>query len=88
MHDLDLRHGSLPAQPSLGVFWNLERDAFTFKASLPEKSFTRRGVMSIVNSVNDTLGFAVPVIAQREKDTVAACTYGRMDKGEQYPPIA
>ena len=28
---LDLRHGELPALRSLGVFWDLERDAFTYK---------------------------------------------------------
>ena len=33
MRDLDLRHDSLPAQRSLGVFWNLEMDAFTFKVT-------------------------------------------------------
>ena len=57
VRDLDLRHDSLPAQRSLGVFWDLETDAFTFKVSLPEKPFTRRGVLSIVNSVYDPLGF-------------------------------
>ena len=53
VRDLDLRHDSLPAQRSLGVFWDLETDAFTFKVSLLEKPFTRRGVLSIVNSVYD-----------------------------------
>ena len=62
VRDLDLRHGSLPAQRSLGVFCDLETDAFTFKVSLPEKPFKRRGVLSIVNSVYDPLGFAVPVV--------------------------
>ena len=64
VRDLDLRHDSLPAQRSLGVFWDLETDAFTFKVSLPEKPFTRRGVLSIVNSVYDPLGFAVPVMLE------------------------
>ena len=62
VRDLDLRHSSLPAQRSLGVCWDLETDAFTFKVPLPEKPFTRRGVLSIVNSVYDPLGFAVPVV--------------------------
>ena len=67
VRDLDLRHDSLPAQRSLGVFWDLETDAFTFKVSLPEKPFTRRGVLSIVNSVYDPLGFAVPVMLEGRK---------------------
>ncbi|XP_078350822.1 uncharacterized protein LOC144635607 [Oculina patagonica] len=79
VRDLDLRSDSLPAHRSHGVFWDLESDAFTFKVSLPEKPFTRRGVLSIVNSVYDPLGFA------REKDTAAASAHGRAESGEQTP---
>ena len=64
VRDLDLRHDSLPAQRSLGVYWNLEEDTFTFKVCLPEKPFTRRGVLSIVNSIYDPLGLAVPVLLE------------------------
>ena len=60
MHDLDLCHDDLPAHRSLRVFWNLEMD--TFKVTLPEKPFTRGGVLSIVNSVYDPLGFTVLVM--------------------------
>lgn len=51
VRNFDLRRDSLPAQRSLGVFWDLEAGAFTFNVSLPEKPFTRRGALSIVNSV-------------------------------------
>ena len=64
LRNLDLRHDSLPPQRSLGVYWNLEQDIFTFKADLPEKPFTRRGVLSIVNSIYDPLGLAVPVLLE------------------------
>lgn len=67
VRDVDLRSDSLPAQRSLGVFWDLETDAFTFKVTLPEKPFTRRGALSIVNSVYDPLGFAVPVMLEMRK---------------------
>ena len=67
VRDLDLRHDSLPAQRSLGVYWDLETDAFTFKVSVPDKPFTRRGVLSIVNSVYDPLGFAVPAMLEGRK---------------------
>ena len=42
-------------------------DAFTYKVTLPEKPFIRRGVLSIVNSVYDPLGFAVPVMLEGRK---------------------
>ena len=59
---LDLWHDVLPTQRSLGVYWNLAEDTLTFQVSLPEKPFTRRGVLSTVNSVYNPLGFAIPVV--------------------------
>ena len=62
--DLDLRHDVLPAQRSLGVHWDIEKDHFTFHVSLSEKPFTRRGVLSTINSVYDPLGLASPVVLE------------------------
>ena len=42
-------------------------DAFTFKVTLPKEPFTRRGVLSIVNSVYDPLGFVAPVMLKGRK---------------------
>ena len=64
VRDLDLRGDSLPAQRSLGVFWDLMNHSFTFQVTLPDKPFTRRGVLSIVNSIYDPLGLAVPVLLE------------------------
>ena len=52
---LDLHRENLSAQRSLGVSWNLEEDAFTFRLALPNKQFTRRGVLPTVNSIYDPL---------------------------------
>ena len=62
--DLDLRRDVLPSQRSLGVHWNIEKDHFTFHVSMPEKPFTRRGVLSVINSVYDPLGLVSPVILE------------------------
>ena len=62
--DLDLRCDSLPAKRSLGVFWVLKNDNFTFQVTLPDQPFTRRGVLSTVNSIYDRLGLAVPVLLE------------------------
>lgn len=59
--DLDMDVGALPAQLSLGLCWDLENDTFTFKMSDRNKPFTRRGVLSTINSVYDPLGFLAPV---------------------------
>ena len=67
LRDLDLRRDTLPAQRSLGVYWDLENDAFTFQVSLPKKPFTRRGVLSVINSVYDPFGVAAPAMLQGRK---------------------
>ena len=67
VRDLDLRHDTLPAQRSLGVYWDLESDSFTFRISMKDKPFTRRGVLSNVNSIYDPLGLAAPVTLEGRK---------------------
>ena len=37
VRDLDLRRGILPAQRSLGVYWDLAKDVFTFPCSVLER---------------------------------------------------
>ena len=64
VRDLDLRCDSLPAQRWLGVFWDLKNNNFTFQVTLPDTPFTRRGVLSTVNSIYDPLDVAVPVLLE------------------------
>ncbi|KAK6316625.1 hypothetical protein J4Q44_G00120250 [Coregonus suidteri] len=47
-------------QRSLGLNWDLRTNTFTFKVDEDEKPFTRRGVLSTVNSLYDPLGFVAP----------------------------
>lgn len=54
----------LPLQRSLGLSWNLEADSFTYLVSSEEKPYTRRGVLSTVNSLYDPLGFVAPITLQ------------------------
>ena len=61
VRNLDLRKETLPSQRSLGVQWSIEEDKFSFKVSRQDKPFTRRGVLSIINSICDPMGIAVPV---------------------------
>lgn len=64
LKDLDLGTDSLPLQRSLGLSWDLKTDSFTFRVSREEKPFTRRGVLSTVNSLYDPLGFVAPITMQ------------------------
>ncbi|KAL3975057.1 hypothetical protein ACER0C_023683 [Sarotherodon galilaeus] len=60
--DLDLRHDTLPVERTLGVQWNTETDTFTYTIRLQDKPMTRRGILSVINSIYDPLGFLAPVI--------------------------
>ena len=60
--DLDLSHDVLPVERALGVHWNVERDEFVFKIQVKDKPLTRRGLLSIVSSIYDPLGFTAPFV--------------------------
>jgi len=50
----------MPKERALGVRWDLNEDVFTFDSCLPEKELTRRGMISVIASLFDPLGFAAP----------------------------
>ena len=60
--DLHLHRDAVPVQRSLVVFWDLQTDNFTFRVTDEVKPFTRRGVLSVTNSLYDQLGIAAPVV--------------------------
>ncbi|XP_044158322.1 uncharacterized protein LOC122944157 [Bufo gargarizans] len=62
--DLDLGSDAPPMQRSLGLLWNIKVDTFAFQVSTCDKPFTKRGVLSVVNSIYDPLGFIAPVTIQ------------------------
>jgi len=67
--DLDLDQNILPIDRALGVQWCIETDTFRFKVSLKEKPKTRRGILSMVSSVYDPLGFLAPFMLQPKYNT-------------------
>lgn len=62
--DLDLTSDELPIQRSLGLNWDLRTDCFLLSVSDEIKPFTRRGVLSTINSLYDPLGFVAPITIQ------------------------
>ncbi|XP_057700851.1 uncharacterized protein LOC130921225 [Corythoichthys intestinalis] len=62
MQGLDIGQTTPPMQRSLGLGWELLTDQFKFQVRVNERPFTKRGVLSVINSVFDPLGFAIPVI--------------------------
>ncbi|XP_061166393.1 uncharacterized protein LOC133175314 [Saccostrea echinata] len=62
LKNLNFGSTNLPIQRSLGLLWNTEMDEFTFEVNPVEKAYTRRGLLSTINSVYDPVGFAQPVV--------------------------
>ena len=60
--DLDLTSAALPKEHALGLQWNVEQDTLCFKVNVRSKPATRRGILSVVNSVFDPLGYGAPAI--------------------------
>ena len=56
----DLRLDQLPIERAWGVRWDVESDTFDGKMSVKDKPPARRGILSVVSSVYDQLGFEAP----------------------------
>ena len=49
---------------TLGVSWDTQQDVFMITPNIPTRPFTKRGILSTINSLYDPLGLASPVILQ------------------------
>ena len=58
--DLDLE--KLPVDRALGMQWNVEEDTISFRTVDTPSTKTRRGILSIIYSVYDPLGYVAPFI--------------------------
>ena len=66
----------LPEDQVLGVFWNIEDDAFGFKVALKSKPMTRRGVLSVLCLVYDPFGFEAPFLLKGKQILQKLCEQG------------
>ena len=60
MANLDLE--DLPIDRALGTQWDVEADTLSFRVKEKPVPDTRRGILSLVSSLYDPLGFAAPLI--------------------------
>ena len=66
----------LPIERALAVRWDVESDTFGFKITLRDRPSTRTGVLSVVSSVYDPLGFAAPFILPAKRILQDLCRKG------------
>ncbi|KAL0152844.1 hypothetical protein M9458_051849, partial [Cirrhinus mrigala] len=74
--NLDLNHDMLPVERVLGVQWCAESDTFKFKIVVKERSFTRRGILSVISAIYDPLGFLAPVVLSAKRILQDLCREG------------
>ena len=60
--DLNLTFDDLPAERALGIQWHIESDCLKFNVNLKDQPATRRGILSMVASLYDPLGFVAPFL--------------------------
>lgn len=65
--DIELCSSDLPQEKALGVKWDTETDKLVFKFQPKQKPLTKRGLMSVLSSVYDPIGFLAPLILQAKK---------------------
>ena len=58
---VNLSFQDLPTERTLGLLWDTNTDCFKFDVHLPNLPVTRRGMLSCVSSLYDTLGFVSPI---------------------------
>ncbi|XP_014673951.1 PREDICTED: uncharacterized protein LOC106814170 [Priapulus caudatus] len=84
--DLDLNQDILPIDRALGVQWCVETDAFRFKIAVKNQPPTRRGILSMVSSVFDPLGFLGPFMLPAKRILQELCKL-QLGWDEQIPEV-
>ncbi|XP_057700916.1 uncharacterized protein LOC130921262 [Corythoichthys intestinalis] len=69
--DLTLNPASV--EHALGVRWLMESDSFSFSISLKDRPYTRRGILSVVASLYDPLGFVAPFVLSGKRILQEMC---------------
>ncbi len=75
----------LLTEHALGVPWITETDSFGFAVKMKEKPPTRRGVLSLVSSVYDPLGFLAPCMLPAKKILQELCREVAAGWGDPIP---
>ncbi|XP_073724404.1 uncharacterized protein [Misgurnus anguillicaudatus] len=61
---------------ALGIYWNVNKDCFTFNITLKDQPPTRRGILSTVAAIYDPLGFIAPYVLKGKGILQEMCRQG------------
>jgi hypothetical protein len=73
LKELDLDKEKLPIERALGIEWNTESDFFAIKVAIKDRALTRRGILSMVSSIYDPLGFLSPFTLKAKQILQGLC---------------
>ena len=62
-----------PIERALGIEWNTESDSFAIKVAIKDRALTRRGILSMVSSIYDPLGFLSPFTLKAKQILQGLC---------------
>lgn len=74
--DLHLALDDLPSERALGIQWHIESDCLKFSVDLKDQPSTRRGILSMVASLYDPLGFVAPFLLTGKGVLQEMCRHG------------
>ena len=66
----------MPVERAWGVQWDVQSDVFRFKIAVKDRPETRRGILSVMSSVFDPLGFLSPLILEAKNILRDLCEEG------------
>jgi len=72
----DLTFSETQTERALGIYWNIEKDCFTFNITAKDQPPTRRSILSTVAAIYDPLGFVAPYILNGKGILQEMCRQG------------
>ncbi|XP_070406798.1 uncharacterized protein [Nothobranchius furzeri] len=72
----DLTFKEAQTERALGIYWNVEKDCFTFNIMLKDQPPTRQGILSAVAAIYDPLGFLAPYVLNGKGILQEMCRQG------------
>ncbi len=73
LHSINIEMDALPIERTLGLEWNAANDVFKFSINVKDRPPTRRGILSIISSIFDPLGFVAPFILPAKRILQISC---------------
>lgn len=69
----------IPLERALGLYWDVKSDTFQFYIRVKPRPPTRRGILTVVSSIYDPLGFLSPIVLPVKRLLQSLCKDPKLD---------